>query len=438
MSDPIVLGASAILAMLVIGAMGVPVAFSMIAVAVAGMWYVGGTGFLESTLKTLPYQVVSDYSFAVIPMFILMGALASTAGITTELFAATDRMLNRLRGGLLMATTVASAIFSAISGSTVVNATVFTRIALPEMLKLGYSRSISAGCIAASGTFAALIPPSISLVIVAILTEGSIGALLIAGILPGIITALAYLVGIAVMVRLRPEWAPPPRPPLPLTEHLRGIVTVAPAMALIVVVLGGIYTGLMFPSSAGAVGAAGALVIALLRRRLTWRNLWQALQSSAVSTAVLFFIVIGGLLFSRLLTFGGFITELSQLVAGWHLTQLQLILVLCGLYFILGMFIDTMSILLITIPFIWPVARHLGVDVVWFAIIVVKMIEISAITPPVGLNLFAVMSASGNTVKAGELMRGVIPFILIELVVLGLLIVFPILSTSLPQHMLSR
>ena len=436
MTEPIILGTVAIVALLIVGALGVPVAFSMLLVGISGIWYVGGIGFMASTLKTLPYQVVSEYSFAVIPMFILMGALAATAGITTELYAVANRTLSRVRGGLLMATTVASAIFSAISGSTVVNATVFTRIALPEMWRFGYDRAIAAGCIAASGTFAALIPPSISLVIVAILTEASIGALLIAGILPGMLTALIYLVGIAIMVRLRPQWAPPAGPGYTLREHLVGLSAIGPSLVLIIIVLGGIYTGLMFPSSAGAVGATGALLIALVRRRMTWAGLWSSLQSSAASTAVLFFIVIGGLVFSRFLTFGGFITELSQLVASWNLTQLQLIVALCGLYFVLGMFIDTLSILLITIPFIWPVANQLGVDVVWFAIIVVKMIEISAITPPVGMNLFAVMSASNNAVKSGELMRGVMPFIVIELFVLALLIYFPPISTWLPAKMM--
>jgi len=437
MSEPILLGVIAISAMLIIGALGIPVAFSMMAVGIAGMWYVGGFVFMASTLKTLPYQVVSEYSFAVIPMFILMGALASTAGITTELYSFANRLFGRVRGGLLMATTVASAIFAAISGSTVVNATVFTRIALPEMLRFGYDRGISAGCIAAAGTFAALIPPSISLVIVAILTEASIGSLLIAGVLPGILTAVIYILGIAIIVRVKPGLAPPVGPKLVARSHLEGFLKISPALALIIIVLGGIYTGLMFPSSAGAVGAAGALVIALLRNKLSWSNFWKSLQSSASSTAVLFFIVIGGLLFSRFLTFGGFITELSQIVAGWNLTQMQLILALCVLYLILGMFIDTLSILLITIPFIYPVAKNLGVDVIWFGIIVVKLIEIAAITPPVGLNLFAVMSASGNSVKSSELMRGVLPFVVIETFVLGVLIVFPEISTWLPSKMMN-
>ncbi|MDF3072465.1 MAG: hypothetical protein K0S54_132 [Alphaproteobacteria bacterium] len=435
MSEALLVGVLAIGALLAVGALGVPVAFSMISVGVVGLWYVGGFGFMASTLKTLPYQVLSEYAFAVIPMFILMGALASVAGLTSELYAVTNRLFGRVRGGLLMATTLASAIFGAISGSTIVNATVFTRIALPEMLKFGYERGISAGCIAASGTFAALIPPSISLVIVAILTEASIGSLLIAGIVPGIFTAVVYLIGIAVIVRIRPHLAPRQGQHYTLAEQLRGLLEIGPALALIGIVLGGIYTGLLFPSSAGAIGATGALAIALLRRRLDWANLWTALQRTATATAALFFIVIGGLVFSRLLTYGGFITGLSQLVAGWDLTPVQFIIAICVLYLILGMFIDTMSIMLITIPFLWPVAKHIGVDVVWFAIIVVKMIEIATITPPVGLNLFAVMSASDNTVKAGELIRGVMPFIIMELCVLAVLVAVPEISTWLPAQM---
>lgn len=435
MSEPLLVGMIAIAALLFIGAIGVPVAFSMVVVGIAGLWYFGGLAFVASTLKTMPYQLLSEYAFAVIPMFILMGALASVAGLTTELYAVTNRLFGRIRGGLLMATTLASAIFGAISGSTIVNATVFTRIALPEMLKYGYDRGISAGCIAASGTFAALIPPSISIVIVAILTEGSIGAMLIAGILPGILTAVVYLIGIAVMVRIRPHWAPQLGPRFTMRQQVRGLGEIAPAVVLILIVLGGIYSGMMFPSSAGAVGAAGALLIGLLRRRFNWKNLWAALQSTATATAALFFVIIGGLVFSRLLTYGGFITDLSAMVASWNMTPLELIIAICVLYLVLGMFIDTLSVMLITIPFLWPVANHIGVDVIWFAIIVVKMVEIATITPPVGMNLFAVISASDNTVRSADLMRGVMPFIVIELGVLALLVAFPEISTWLPSQM---
>jgi tripartite ATP-independent transporter DctM subunit len=435
MSESILVGSAGIAALLIVGAAGIPIAFSMIAVSIIGMWYVGGYAFMASTLKTLPHQVLSEYSFAVIPMFILMGALASTAGITTELYAFAHRLFGRVRGGLLMATTVASGIFAAISGSTIVNASVFTRIALPEMLRFGYDRGISSGCIAAAGTFAALIPPSITLVIIAILTEASIGELLIAGVLPGLLTVFVYLVGIAIIVRIRPALVPPIAPKIALESFVTSLVKIAPAIALIVIVLGGIYTGLMFPSSAGAVGAAGALLIAIIRQKLTMTGLWDAIRSSASTTAVLFFIVIGGMLFSRFLTFSGLITDLSQLAVDWQLTQFEFILALCVLYLVLGMFIDTLSILLITIPVVFPVAKSIGMDAIWFGIIVVKLIEIAAITPPVGLNLFAVMSASKGLVGSAELMKGIIPFVLIELVVITLLILIPDLVTWLPSQM---
>lgn len=436
MTEPIFLGIAGIVSVLAIGAAGIPVAYALMTVGIVGMWYVGGTSFLETTIKMLPYAVMSNYSFAVIPMFLLMGALASAADITTELYSFANRLLARVRGGLLMATVVASAIFAAISGSTIVNASVFTRIALPEMKKFGYDLGISAGCIAAAGTFAALIPPSISLVIVGLLTEASIGALLIAGIVPGILTAVMYILGIAILVRLKPSLVPSG---IPETKHIsifKAMLSIGPALLLMVIVLGGIYTGVMFPSSAGAVGAAGALLIAIARRKINLEKLWMVVRSSAGSTATLFFIVIGGLFFSRFLTFGGFIHEVTALVSAWQLSQTQFLIALSLLYLLLGMFLDTLSILLVTIPFLFPIALSLGINEIWFGILVVKLIEIAAITPPVGLNLFAVMGASEKRIPSKVIMTGVIPFILIELVTLALIIYFPAIATWLPSEMM--
>jgi len=436
MSEEIFLGLAGIVSVLLIGAIGVPVAFSLMTVGIVGLWIVGGADFLESSLKFLPYTVLSNYTFAVIPMFLLMGALASVAGITTELYAFANRLLGRVRGGLLMATVVASAIFAAISGSTIVNASVFTRIALPEMKKFGYDLGVSAGCIAAAGTFAALIPPSISLVIVGLLTEASIGALLMAGIIPGILTAVIYIIGIAALVRIKPSIAPRGVPDLPDISAFKSFLGIAPALLLMFIVLGGIYTGIMFPSSAGAVGAAGALLIALAKRKMNFQKFWFVVRSSAGSTATLFFIVIGGLFFSRFLTFGGFIHEITALVSSWEMTQTQFLLVLSVVYLILGMFLDTLSILLITIPFLFPVAVSLGINEIWFGILIVKLIEIAAISPPVGLNLFAVMGASEKQVSSRAIMTGVLPFIFLELITLGLLISFPAIATWLPSVMM--
>lgn len=436
MTEPIFLGVAGIVSVLAIGAAGIPVAYALMTVGIVGMWYVGGLSFLETTIKMLPYAVMSNYSFAVIPMFLLMGALASAADITTELYSFANRLLARVRGGLLMATVIASAIFAAISGSTIVNASVFTRIALPEMKKFGYDLGVSAGCIAAAGTFAALIPPSISLVIIGLLTEASIGALLIAGIVPGILTAVMYILGIAVLVRLKPSLVPSGVPEIHNVSAFKAMLSIGPALLLMFIVLGGIYTGVMFPSSAGAVGAAGALLIAMARRKINLEKLWMVIRSSAGSTATLFFIVIGGLFFSRFLTFGGFIHEVTGLVSAWQLSQTEFLIALAILYLLLGMFLDTLSILLVTIPFLFPIALSLGINEIWFGIIVVKLIEIAAITPPVGLNLFAVMGASEKRISSKVIMSGVIPFIMIELVTLGLLIYFPAITTWLPSEMM--
>lgn len=437
MTEPIFLGIAGIVSVLVIGAAGIPVAYALMTVGIVGMLYVGGVTFLGTTIKMLPYTVMSNYSFAVIPMFLLMGALASAADITTELYSFANRLLARVRGGLLMATVVASAIFAAISGSTIVNASVFTRIALPEMKKFGYDLGVSAGCIAAAGTFAALIPPSISLVIVGLLTEASIGALLIAGIIPGILTAVMYIIGIAVLVRIKPTLVPTGIPDIVRTSKLKALLSIGPALLLMIIVLGGIYTGLMFPSSAGAVGAAGALLIAISRRKINFEKLWMVVRSSAGSTATLFFIVLGGLFFSRFLTFGGFIHELTALVSAWQLSQTQFLIALSILYLVLGMFMDTLSILLVTIPFLFPIAVSLGIDEIWFGILVIKLIEIAAITPPVGLNLFAVMGASEDKIPSGVIFAGVFPFIIIEIMTLALIISFPQIATWLPSHMMS-
>lgn len=435
MDASIIHGLLAIAALLTLGAVGVPVAYSMISVGALGMWLIGGFDFMTVTLGRLPYSILSDYSFAVIPMFILMGTLAAAAGITTELYDIFNKLLIRLRGGLYMTTVIASGVFAAISGSTIVNSAVFTKIAMPEMLRHGYNKGLSAGCIAGAGTFAALIPPSISMVIVAMLTDASIGVLLIAGILPGLLTILVYIVGIGVLVRIWPSWAPKPTVRYSFKEQAAGIGKLLPTLLLIGIVLGGIYSGFMFPSAAGAVGAMGALCIGLMRRKLRWGSFKESVISATKSSAILLLIIIGGLILSRFLVFSGFVSHVSTAIESWGLTTWQLLVVISIFYLILGMFIDPTSMMLVTIPFIFPIASAVGIDVIWFAVIIVKLVELAAITPPVGINLFTVMAASENKVSSSEIFRGVLPFVFLELIVLAMLIAFPQISTFLPSRM---
>jgi len=433
--DPLVIGLIIIVALLVPIALGVPVGIAMAAVSLGGMGILVGSPFLLTTAQTLPYAVASDFAFVVVPMFILMGALTAATGITTELYTAAHRWTSGLRGSLYYATTMAAGGFGAINGSTVVSSVLFTRIALPEMARFGYSIPISAGCVCAAGTFAALIPPSIAMVIYALLTEESVGALLMAGLLPGVMTAGIYCVGIYFLVWAKPEIAPNQKQRFTISEKLSSMKGLWAVLVLIAIVMGGIYGGVMFPSTAGAAGAGGALVIGFVRRRLTGKSLWASLKESVVTTAVLFLIIIGGLLLSRLLLVSGFIGAVTGFVSTAELSVWGFLLAAIAIYLVLGMFVDGVSMLVMTIPFLHPVALGLGLDPIWFGVIVVKLIEIGAITPPVGLNLFAVIGASRGAVDSRMLFRGVLPFILMELVTLGLLVEFPEISLWLPQQM---
>lgn len=377
-------------------ALGVPVAVAMGAIGIGGMLIGVGANLTVAQLSSLPFTVVNNYDFAVLPMFVLMGVLAESSGITQQLFYASNLWLRRLRGGLYHAVVVGSAIFAAISGSTIVNAVVFTRIAYPEMLRYGYSKSLSLGCIAATGSFAAMIPPSITMVIYAIMTDQSVGRLLMAGVLPGIVTAIVYLVGISVMVRMKPSLAPPLREAVSLRERWRATAGIWPVLMLIVVVMGGMYSGLFPASAAGAAGAAGAFIYTLFKKKGLGRWLTPVLQDAAAVSCVIFVILIGGLLLSRMLVVVGVIDHVVVAITSIASTPIRFLILACVLYLVLGCFLDTTSMMVVTLPFLFPVVLALKIDPIWFGIILVKLIEISVLTPPVGLNLFAVLGATGG------------------------------------------
>lgn len=436
MFDPLTIGAIAIVAMLVLSVLGIPVGIAMGTVAVVGLWITGGPNFALSVLTNLPFATASDYAFIVIPMFVLMGAIASSSGITNELFTFSNLILRSTRGALYQATILSSAGFAAISGSTLVNAALFTRIALGEMLKLGYDKALSSGAIAAAGTIAALIPPSISFVIYGLLTGESVAELLIAGILPGVLTAFAYMVGVYLFVRAKPELAPPPQPRASMREIGRSALSLWATFLLAAVVIGGIYMGFTTPSGAGALGAIGALVIAAFRRKLTWASLSNNLRSTAAITAALFIVIIGGLMFTRFFLVAGTVTDATELMQSLDISPIAFMVLLAIVFVILGMFMDPMAMQVMTLPFIYPVVTSMGFNGVWFGVIMVKLVELAVLSPPVGMNLFAVIGASEGRVKLPEIYRGILPFIIIEVIVLALLIAFPQIALWLPGQMM--
>lgn len=434
--DPLTIGFVAAGCLFFFLAIGLPVAVAMGIVGVGGMCVAFGQAFAFGQLKTLPYAVTSNYGYAVLPLFVLMGVFAKSAGITAEVFHAADLWLRRVRGGLYLAVIAGSAAFAAVSGSTVVNAVVFTRIAFPEMLRFGYSRSLSIGSIAASGSFAAMIPPSLTMVIYAIITEQSIGRLFIAGVVPGVLTAVVYAVGTMMLVRIRPTLAPEVGKVVPLAEKLRSLNSVWSVLLLVGLVLGGIYAGWFPPSAAGAVGAFGAFAICLLRFRARLRGWFlPALADATAISCVIFTILIGGLLFSRLIVATGVVDSFVGGITSVADSQTTFLILVAVMYLIMGCFLDTTSMMVITLPFIFPAVVHFDIDPIWFGIVLVKLIEISVITPPVGLNLFAVMSAVDRDTTFLHLVKGVLPFLIMELMVLAMLIAVPALATWLPEQM---
>jgi C4-dicarboxylate transporter DctM subunit len=433
--DPLTIGYAGAALLFVFLAAGIPVSVSMGVIGIGGMLLGAGPLLTMGQLRVLPFWVVNNYGFAVLPMFVLMGVLAESSGITTQVFHAADLWLRRFRGGLYHAVIVGSAVFAAISGSTIVNAVVFTRIAFPQMMKFGYSKSLSIGAIAGAGSFAAMIPPSITMVIYAIMTEQSVGQLLIAGVIPGILTAIVYLGGVTVLVRLKPDLAPPIEAPVTWPERWRAAGQVWPILILMVLVLGGIYSGLFPPSAAGAAGAFGAFCLAIFKKRgIRGGWLTPALRDAASISCIIFVILIGGLLLSRMLVVVGVIDDMVVQITAFASTPLKFMIMASILYIVLGCFLDTTSMMIVTLPFLFPVVTALDIDPIWFGIVLVKLIEISVVTPPVGINLFAVLGAVGKQADFRHVALGVIPFIVFDLIVLALLIFFPELATWLPNH----
>jgi len=401
-----------------------------------GMTLTIGTHAALAQLATVPFAMTNSFTLAVIPLFILMGSLATQARLTTDLYTAAHNWLGRLPGGLAMATTVASAAFGAACGSTVVNAAVFTRIAMPEMTRYGYDKRLSAGCIAASGTLASLIPPSILMVIYAIITEQSVATLMVAGLVPGILSAVIYIGGIYVRVRLNPKIAPIPDIQITRRQKWESLYGVWGITFLFTLVIGGIYAGWFIPTYAGAIGAFGAFVIVIAKRRLTRRSMVETFKDAGVTTTTIFIIVIGGILFGRWLTYTGLVADISSEMLAMQLPPFMYLAGFAVIYLILGMLIDPIAIMVMTLPVMFPIMTGVGYDPIWLGVISIKLAEISLITPPVGLNVYVVRSASPVPLTLEDVFAGIMPFLLLDLVTLALLIAFPQIVTFLPTLMM--
>jgi tripartite ATP-independent transporter DctM subunit len=394
------------------------------------------TGSLQaatSLLLSVGFDVTTSSGYVVIPMFILMGAIASQIGIVRELFDAAYKAVGRFAGGLAVATCCASAAFGAVTGSSVSAASAMTKVALPEMLRYGYQLRLSAGVIAVSGTLAMMIPPSLMMVFYGIIAQQSVGKLLISGIMPGLLTVIVYAVLILVRAKLSPSIAPP-GPSFPMRDVVKSSFKASPFIVVLIILIGGLLLGIWTPTEASAGGVAVVVLIGLLKRKLTFRRIFDASIDSVVTSAAVLILVIGSVLFGKFLALSGVSGNLSSWVETAQLSSFELFVVLCVVYLILGTFLEGISILALTVPIVLPIILKAGWDPIWFGVILVKLIEIGAVTPPVGLNLFAVKGAAPE-VPTSDIIAGALPFWLCEVGILFTLFYIPQIATTLPNMM---
>jgi len=411
----------------------VPIGMAMGLVGVTGFGYiVGGVPALKMVGQT-SMRTVTDYTFGVIPMFLLMGAFVSNSGMSRELFRAANGFLGHLRGGLGIATIAACGGFAAISGSSVATAATFSTVAYPEMRRYGYPQSFATGVIAAGGTLGAMLPPSTVLAVYGIITEQDIGKLFIAGVLPGILAAAMYIATVTIIGFVKPDFLPR-APRHSWKERLEGVRNIWATLLLFVFVIGGLYGGLFTPTEAGGMGAGGAFVIGVLRGRLDRAEIRRSLLQATRTAAAVFTVLIGALLFGYFLTVTQTPQKVTEFLTGLGVGRYGVLALIMLMYLVLGCLMDSLAMVILTVPIIFPVVTHLGFDPIWFGIIIVMTVELGLIHPPVGMIVFVIKSVVQD-VKFTTIFKGVLPFIVTDLIRLVILIAFPMIALWLPSRM---
>ena len=427
--SPPEIGLAAIAALLLLLVLRCPVALAMILTGLGGFALLASPEAALAILANGPWDVATNYAFTLVPLFLLMGNLAAQAGLSRDLFAAARRLLAGWRGGLPLAAVLASGGFSAVSGSSLATAATMARVALPEMRAQGTAPRLAAGSLAAGGTLGIMIPPSIALLLYALITQQSVEVLFLAGVLPGLLAILLYGATIAVLLRLRPELGgratDPEREPLG-----RALKPALPVLALFLLVMGGLYGGLFTPTEAAGAGAFLTLLIALARG-VRWPGLRRALADTLGTTAAIFLIIIGAEIFGYLLSVSQIPAETVTLIRDLGLAPWMVLAAVLVFFILLGCVMDSLAMILLTVPVFYPLIVEAGYDPIWFGILAVVAVELGLITPPVGMNLFVISSVAPE-VKSEEVMIGALPFVVADLLRLAILAAFPIIALALP------
>lgn len=428
---PLIIGIICFLILIVLLALGVNVGTTMALVAFGGMASILTLDASMVKMATVPFSVMNDYNFAVMPMFVLMANIIASTGVGKSLYDLFYVTIGRFRGGLAMSTILACAVFAAISSTTVATAVTIGLIALPEMKKMKYSDALSTGSIAAGGTLGVLIPPSSVMINYAIMAQIGVTELFVAGIIPGIILAVFMCIAIQFTC-IKDKNAGPAGPKFSAKEAWTAFMRCGEIIILIIVVLVGMFIGFFTPTEASAVGAAGAIIITLVRRRLTWTNFLEAIKGTLKNTGMIYFILIGAFIMNSFVAMTTIPTALSNLIVGLNMDYRIVTIFVIAIYLILGCFLDSLAMVLLTVPIFLPVMLSLGADPIWFGIIVVLAMQMGCITPPVGMNVY-VTAGLDKSIPMATVFKGIVPFLIAMIASIVILILFPNLATFLPS-----
>lgn len=439
--DPITLGIIAICVAFGLLLLRVPIAVALGVTATIGafVYFYIQIGDASEALRpafslvgNAPYSFINSYTLATIPLFVFMGHLAFEAGFTTDIYRAARLFLARVPGGLAMASVVGCGGFSAITGSSVACAAAMGRIAIPEMRKAGYSPALASGSVASGGTLGSLIPPSILFILYGVFTEQSIEQLFFAGIVPGLLSLLGYMTVIAIWSLRWPGAAPSPSHKILWEEKLRALMQCWAIVLIFLLVIGGIYLGWFSPTESAAVGAFATMVLGLVLGRLNRRNIFAALKECTFQTSMIFTIAIGGKIFTSFISLTTIPEAVTTFITANDLSLPMVLALIVLLYLVLGMFLDPIGIILLTLPVTVPIIENYNLSLIWFGVIVVKMLEIGLITPPIGLNVFVIKSVAGKSIPLELIFKGIIAFLIADIIVVVLLLAFPDLSLFMP------
>lgn len=433
--DNVTIGFVGLAAGLFLVGLRVPIGVALGSVSFLGIAAILNLRAAWGMVTAVPFNFVGDWNLTAIPMFLLMGYVAGSTGLSSGLFSAARIFLSRLPGGLAVASVGACGLLSAASGSSVAVSAAFARIATPEMLRYRYDPGLASGVVASAGTLGSLLPPSIVMILYGYVAEVSVAKIFMAGFLPGLLSAVMFALMIMIRVKLKPELAPPITEKFTREEKLAALKNVWPLPVLIVSVLVGIFVGVFTPTEAGAVGAGMSILLAAIRGSLTWKSLRNSVLLTLTGTSAIFMIVIGTVLLGRFMVLSGVPVFITSWFMDFGSGPLVIILAVTLLYLIMGCFLDSIGLLLLTLPILLPIAREAGMDLIWFGILLVKLLELGMVTPPVGLNVYVTKSALGNLVSLTTVFRGVGWFVATDLITLMILVAFPWITLVLPGMM---